>query len=52
MQEDYQNKLIALENYAEKYIPIRVQNMMLDNFKLVVGKEAMTKLKGQENKLY
>ena len=49
---NYSNKFITVENYCEKYIPIKIQNMILDNIKIFVSKEVLQKLKSQENKVY
>lgn len=36
---EHQNKLVALENYTEKYIPMKTQNIILSNLKLVVTED-------------
>ena len=43
---------MTLENYTEKYIPIKMESMILDNLKLIISKENMQKLKSVENKVY
>ncbi|CDW75226.1 UNKNOWN [Stylonychia lemnae] len=47
-----QNKLITIENYCEKYVPVKIQTIVMDNIKLFVNKETMQKLKSQENKIF
>lgn len=48
----HQNKLITLENYCEKYIPVKIQSMLIENIRVFVNKDIINKLKSKENKLY
>jgi hypothetical protein len=41
-----------MENYCEKYIPVKIQSMIMENVSFFVNKDIMNKLKGKENKLY
>eukprot|EP00347_Sterkiella_histriomuscorum_P001021 403373643 len=52
VSSSHQNKLITIENYIEKYIPVKIQTIVMDNIRLFVNKETINKLKGQENKVY
>ena len=46
------NQIMIMENYMENYVPVQVENMIIENFRHVCNEEEMTKLRGEENKLY
>ena len=41
-----------MENYCEKYVPVKIQSMIMENVSFFVNKDIMNKLKSKENKLY
>ena len=41
----------TLEHYCERYIPLQVQTMIMENMKLVLTPKQMEILQGEENKL-
>ena len=43
---------LTLEHYCERYIPIQIQNMIIDNMNLVLKKDQLDVLKSEQNKLY
>lgn len=46
------NNTSTLEHYAERYIPIQVQNMIVENMRYLHDEDMITRLTSEENKLY
>ena len=51
MDKDKDN-LLTLEHYTERYLPVQVQNMIIENMQVVLDEDMIKRLKGEENKLY
>ena len=43
---------MIMENYVETYIPVKIENMIIENMRLVLSEDDMTHLRSEENKLY
>ena len=44
--------MLTLERYAERYIPIQIQKMIIDNMQMVLSYDQMDKLKSTQNVLH
>ena len=51
MDKDKDN-LLCLEHYTESYLPVQIQNMIIENMQVVLDEDMIKRLKGEENKLY
>ena len=51
MDKDKDN-LLCLEHYTERYLPVQIENMIIDNMQVVLEEDMIKRLKGEENKLY
>jgi len=43
---------LTLEHYAERYIPVQVQNMIIENLKRIHDDRTMKKIRSEENQVY
>ena len=50
--DQLQNKVISLENFADKYIPLVAQNITWDTLNQVIGHKERKKLELYEEKIY
>ena len=42
---------MTIEHYSERYIPMQIQNMIIDNMRVIHDDHIINRLIGQENKL-
>lgn len=49
--KEHENSIKSLENYVEKYVPCKTQNLIIENLKLFCSKEVIARLKSQSNKV-
>ena len=47
-----ENNTETLEHYTERYMPIQIQNMIIENMRYIHDEEIIGRLTGEENKLY
>ena len=44
--------LLTLEHYTERYLPVQIENMIIENMKVIHDEDMVKRLVGEENKLY
>ena len=50
--DENRDNILTLEHYAEKYIPIQIQNMIMGNLENVMDDSQINRLKSHENKIH
>ena len=49
--EKQRDDIMTIEHYSERYIPMQIQNMIIDNMKVIHEEPIINRLIGHENKL-
>ena len=49
--EKQRDDIMTIEHYTERYIPMQIQNMIIDNMKVIHEEPIINRLIGHENKL-
>ena len=59
MKDKYENKfdrledsVMVIENYSENYIPMQIQNIIIENMKLVLNENQIGILQSKENTMF
>ena len=50
--DSIKSNLLTLEHYCERYIPMKIQSMLIENMKVIHGQEMIDLLTSEENKLF
>ena len=50
--DENKDQLLTLEHYSERYIPVKIQQMIIDNMKVIHDQDKVDLLKSEKNKLY
>lgn len=43
---------LTLEHYTERYVPIQIQNMIVENMKVIHDEKTISQLTHEENKVH
>lgn len=50
--EGNKDDIMTLEHYTERYMPIKIQDMIIENMRLIHPDTVMARLMSEENKLF